>query len=91
MIGACGIIALDGRDEVPPELGKLESAVVGSIGKVGEVEGDGDAMTVGLVAMDGGGSGVKGGGKGHVSQDVDSEGGDDGAVPVRGSWVGQER
>ncbi len=72
-------------------MAKLESVVIGSVGKVGEVEGDGDAVTVRLPAMDGGGRGVKGGGKGNLGRCANSEGGNDGAVPVRGSWIGQER
>ncbi len=81
---------IDGREEVPPELGKLESVVVGSIGKVGEVEGDRDAVPRGLGAVDGGGCWLKGGGEGDFGWCVNGEGGGDGAVPMQGGWIVQE-
>ncbi len=56
-------MVIDVREEVPPELEKLECQGVWAIGKVGEAEGDGDAVTGGLGAMNGGGCGLKGGGK----------------------------
>ncbi len=68
------VVVINGREEVPSELDKLESVVVGSLGKVGEVEGDGDVMTGGLPAMYGGGHGLKRGGKGNFGWYVDSEG-----------------
>ncbi len=83
-------MVIDGREEVPPKLEKLECQEVGSVGKVREAEGDGDAVTVGLPAMDGGGCGLKGGGKGNFGWCVDGNGGDDGAVPMQGGWIGQE-
>ncbi len=73
---------IDGGEEVPPKLDKLESVVVRAIGKVGEVEGDRDALPVGLPAMNGGGCGLKRGGKGNFGRCVNSEGGVDGAVQV---------
>ncbi len=85
------VVVINGREEVLPKLDKLESLVVGSVGKVREVEGDGDAVTVGLVAMNGDGCGLKGGGKGNFGWCVDGKGGCDDAVPMQGSWIGQER
>ncbi len=76
-------MVINGREKVPPELEELECQEVGSVGKVGEAEGDGDAVAVGLCAMDGGGCGLKGGGKGNFGWSVNGEGGDDGAVPVQ--------
>jgi len=89
-IGEWSVVVIKGGEEVLPKLDKLESVVVGSVEKVREVEGDRVAMPVGLPAMDGGGRGLKRGGKGNFGGCVDSEGGDDGAVPVQGSWIGQE-
>ncbi len=86
-IGEWKVVVIKGREEVPPNLDKLESLAVVSMGKVGEVEGDGDAMPFGLSAMDGGGRGLKRGGKGDFGWCINSEGGDDGAVPVQGSWT----
>ncbi len=80
-------MVIDGREEVPPKLEKSECQGVGSVGKVGEAEGDGDAVTGGLGAVNGNGCGLKGGGKGNFGWCVDGEGGVDGLVPVQGCWV----
>ncbi len=84
-------MVINGREEVPPKLEKLECLEVGSVGEVGEAEGDGNAVAVGLPTMDSGGCGLKGGGKGNFGWSVDGKGGDDGAVPMQGGWIGQER
>ncbi len=75
-IGEWGVLMVEGR----PKLGKLECQVVGSIGEVGEVEGDVDAMTGGLGPMNGGGRGLKRGGKGNWGWCNNGKGGVDGAV-----------
>ncbi len=54
------------------------------------MEGDGDAVSRGLGAVDGGGCWLEGGGEGDIVWCVNGEGGDDGAVPMRGGWVAQE-
>ncbi len=83
-------MVIDGREEVPPKLEELECQGVGSVGEVGEVEGDRDAMPRGLGAVDGGGCWLKGGGEGNFGWCVDGEGGDDGVVPMQGGWIVQE-
>ncbi len=63
-IGEWRVVVINGREEVPPKLDKLESLAVVSVGKVGEVEGNGDAVTLGLSAMNGGERVLKRGDKG---------------------------
>ncbi len=83
-------MVIDGREEVPPKLEILECQGVRAIGEVGEVKRDGDAMPRGLGAVDGGGCGLEGGGKRNFGWCVDGNRGDNGAVPMRGSWSGEE-
>ncbi len=47
-------------------------------------------MPRGLDAVDGGGYWLKRGGEGNVGWCVNGEGGDNGAVPMQGGWIGQE-
>ncbi len=68
------VVIIDGREEGPPKLDELESVAGDSVRKVGKVEGDGDIATVGMSAMDGGGRGLKRGGKGSLGWQVNSKG-----------------
>ncbi len=52
------------------------------------MEGDGDVRTGEVGAMNGGGRGLRRGGKGNFGWCVNGKGGDDSAVPVQGSWTG---